>query len=107
MIQTDLDKFSLPLFEKNQSQDNDFLSKDKDPKKAEIDFEKKAIAEDFTVVKGFQKRGSKVFTNAKNQEAVSKDSESSENRTLAELIGFDQKSLNKKREEQKKKEEVV
>ena len=37
MIQTDLDKFSLPLFEKNQSQDNDFLSKDKDPKKAEID----------------------------------------------------------------------
>ena len=53
-IQTDLEKFSLPLFEKKQSgADSDFLSKEKtiDLKKKEIDFEKKATAEEFTVVK--------------------------------------------------------
>jgi hypothetical protein len=49
-----LEKFSLPLFEKNKSgTDSDFLSKEKtiDLKKKEIDFEKKATAEEFTVVK--------------------------------------------------------
>ena len=60
------------------------------------------------MVKDSQKRSGKNFTNSsKNQEAISKDSESSENRTLAELIGFDQKSLNKKREEQKRQEDRV
>ena len=107
-IQTDLEKFSLPLFEKNQSgTDNDFLSKEKtiDLKKKEIDFEKKTTAEEFTVVKKPQNLNKFYTSNNQIQEAQSKDSESSENKTLAEMIGFDQKSLNKKQAEKKLKDE--
>ena len=91
-IQTDLEKFSLPLFEKKQSgTDSDFLSKEKmiDLKKKEIDFERKATAEEFTVVKKPQNQSKFYAYNNQNQEAQSKDFESSENKTLAEMIGFD------------------
>ena len=58
IIQTDIEKFTLPLFDKKKSNDNDFLCKEKaiDHKKTEIEFEKEAIAEDFTIVKNSQKR---------------------------------------------------
>ena len=105
-IWTDLEKFSLPLFEKNKSgTDSDFLSKEKtiDLKKKEIDFEKKATAEEFTVVKKPQNQSKFYAFNNQNQEA--QDSESSENKTLAEMIGFDQKSLIKKQAEKKLKDE--
>ena len=59
------------------------------------------MAEDFTIVKNSQKRCDNInlVSNSQQQEAISKDSESSENKTLAEMIGYDEKTLSKKRSE--------
>ena len=80
----------------------------------ETDMEQKVLAEDFMIVKESTKRSGQVQHVSRGklphvEDALStdqKNSESSDNRTLAEVMGLDEKTQKRKEVNEKKREDA-